>query len=154
MWDGMQMRKQSYIEGKEAQKKFEETMKDLFKGGWSTDRPARRFSGAHAFVFGFCLPAAGRKGWVLSAVRFFTSELVLWSCPPPPPRPSSPISRCSEHTAIRSDPRKGIELMSNIRNLMQRGVSISRPAKIIIVWANQSCRTGCDFDPQFVKECK
>jgi hypothetical protein len=27
-------------------------------------------------------------------------------------------------------------------------------AKIILVWANQSCRTGCDFDPQFVKECK
>jgi len=26
--------------------------------------------------------------------------------------------------------------------------------KIIIVWANQSCRTDCDFDPQFVKECK
>lgn len=25
------MRKQNYIEGKEAQKKFEETMKDLFK---------------------------------------------------------------------------------------------------------------------------
>jgi len=45
-------------------------------------------------------------------------------------------------------------LMSNIRNPMQRGVSISRPTKIIIVWANQSCRTDCDFDPQFVKECK
>ena len=35
---------------------------------------------------------------------------------------------------------------------MQRGVSISRPTKITIVWANQSCRTDCDFDPQFVKE--
>ena len=44
-------------------------------------------------------------------------------------------------------------LMNNIRNLM-RGVSTSRPTKIIIVWANQSCRTDCDFDPRFVKECK
>ena len=26
--------------------------------------------------------------------------------------------------------------------------------QIIIVWANQCCRTDCDFDPQFVKECK
>ena len=42
--------------------------------------------------------------------------------------------------------------MSNVRNLMQRGVSISRSTKIIMVWANQSCRTDCDFDPQFVKE--
>lgn len=39
-------------------------------------------------------------------------------------------------------------------NLMQRGVSIFRPTKIIIVWANQSCRTDCDFDSQFEKECK
>lgn len=38
--------------------------------------------------------------------------------------------------------------------LVKRGVSISRPAKIIIVWANQSCRTDCGFDPQFVKESK
>src|SRR5260370_25934511 len=29
-----------------------------------------------------------------SAVRFFTSELVPWSYPPPPRRPSSPISPC------------------------------------------------------------
>src|SRR5467141_5239472 len=34
------------------------------------------------------------KGWGPSAVQFFTSELVPWSCPPPPPRPSSPISPC------------------------------------------------------------
>src|SRR5882762_10364567 len=27
-----------------------------------------------------------------SAVHFLTSELVPWSCPPPLPRPSSPIS--------------------------------------------------------------
>ncbi len=60
------------------------------------------------FVFGFsCLPQAGKVG--PSAVRFFTSGLVPWSCPPPPRRPSSPISPCSEHTDIRADPRKGKE---------------------------------------------
>src|ERR1700686_888334 len=26
--------------------------------------------------------------------------------------------------------------------------------KSSLVWANQSCRTDCDFDPQLVKECK
>jgi hypothetical protein len=49
---------------------------------------------------------------------------------------------------------ENLKLMSNTRNLMQRGISISRPTKIIIVWANQSCRTDCDFDPQLVEECK
>ena len=59
-----------------------------------------------------------------------------------------------EFSRVNSMRVRGQILMSNIRNLMQRGVSISRPTKIIIVWANQSCRTDCDFDPQFVKECK
>jgi hypothetical protein len=45
-------------------------------------------------------------------------------------------------------------LISKIRNLLQREVSLFRPTKIIIVWAKQSCRTGCDYDSQFVKECK
>src|SRR6266849_8900335 len=39
-----------------------------------------------------------------SAVRFFTSELVPWSCPPPPRRPSSPISPCkSRHQCPQVD---------------------------------------------------
>jgi hypothetical protein len=38
--------------------------------------------------------------------------------------------------------------------LNKLNAEFSRHAKIIIVWANQSCRTGCDFDPQLVKECK
>jgi hypothetical protein len=37
--------------------------------------------------------------------------------------------------------------MSNIRNLMQKGVSISRPSKIIIVLGEPVLPTDCDFDP-------
>src|SRR5712692_9090472 len=64
------------------------------EGGWSTDRPARRFSGAPPFRLWF-FPACRRQERVgPSAVQLLTSELVPWSCPPPPPRPSSPISPC------------------------------------------------------------
>src|SRR6266852_8573856 len=64
------------------------------EGGWSTDRPARRFSGAPPFRIWF-FPACRRQERVgPSAVQLLTSELVPWSCPPPPPRPSSPISPC------------------------------------------------------------
>src|SRR5712692_5384280 len=73
-------------------------------GGWSTDRPARRFSGAPPFRLWF-FPACRRQERVgPSAVRFFTSELVPWSCPPPPRRPSSPISPCkSRHQCPQVD---------------------------------------------------
>src|SRR5712692_1514930 len=62
----------------------------------------------HPFVFGFCLPAAGRKGWVLLRFGFSlaTCPLVLSATTA---RPSSPISRCSELTDIHTDPRKGLE---------------------------------------------
>jgi hypothetical protein len=43
--------------------------------------------------------------------------------------------------------------MSNIPYPKQRGVSISGPTKIVIVWTNQACRTDCDFDSKLVKEC-
>jgi len=44
--------------------------------------------------------------------------------------------------------------LSSFRSQNGNSGSISRPAKIIMVGANQSCRTEGDFDPQFGKECK
>src|SRR5258708_14704677 len=115
MWDGMQMRKQSYIEGKEA------------TGGDQIDPPGDPRV-PHPFVFGF-----ERVG--PSAVRFFTSELgkaassrrtpkksekanaaELWSCPPPPRRPSWPISRCkSRHRCPPVDRLRRQRYLQNSR---------------------------------------
>lgn len=52
--------------------------------GWSTDQLTRRFSGA-------TLPSLIFERVGPSAVRFFTSELAPWSCPPPPPALHDPF---------------------------------------------------------------
>ena len=42
----------------------------LFQAGGAQIDPRDDSRVPHPFVFGFCLPAAGRKGWVLLRLRF------------------------------------------------------------------------------------
>jgi hypothetical protein len=83
-----------------------------------------KLAGGRALIpksaFGWPIPAGlffARVG--PSALRFFTSELVPWSCPPPPPRPSSPIS---PYKSPHRYPRARIAFDGNqIRKIARRG---------------------------------